>query len=198
MPAAAIAPLMRSDAPAAVEHLDRAGRDADVDLLADQRMRHRVEEALDLDVIVEPDPGETPLGELVVRLRQRLEGRPLDAREQVVPADAKSAPRLTCEFGIFAKFGWTKPDTLFVLDCEIHRLRPRRASRATQVSTPRRRGGGESLVIIREPATAASSRDHLYLARTHDPPPGNKIMWRGWSRLADIKLGAEMTSETCG
>lgn len=37
-----------------------------------------------------------------------------------------------------------------------------------------------------------------YLARTHDPPPGNKIMWRGWSRLADIKLGAEMTSETCG
>ena len=91
VPAAAIAALMRGDASAAVEHLDRAGRDADVDLLADQRMRHRVEEALDLDVIVEPDPGETPFGELVVRLRQRLEGRPLDTREQIVPADAQAA-----------------------------------------------------------------------------------------------------------
>ena len=37
-----------------------------------------------------------------------------------------------------------------------------------------------------------------YLARTHDPPPGNKIMWRGWSRLVDIKLGAEMAASTCG
>jgi len=37
-----------------------------------------------------------------------------------------------------------------------------------------------------------------YLARAHDPPPGNKIMWRGWSRLADIKLGVEMAATTCG
>jgi hypothetical protein len=37
-----------------------------------------------------------------------------------------------------------------------------------------------------------------YLARAHDPPPGNKIMWRGWSRLADIMLGAEMAASTCG
>ena len=22
-----------------------------------------------------------------------------------------------------------------------------------------------------------------YLARAHDPPPGNTVMWRGWSRL---------------
>lgn len=37
-----------------------------------------------------------------------------------------------------------------------------------------------------------------YLARTHDPPPGNKIMWRGWSRLADIKYGAEITAANYG
>ena len=30
-----------------------------------------------------------------------------------------------------------------------------------------------------------------YLARTHDPPPGNLVMWRGWSRLADLVLGAK-------
>jgi hypothetical protein len=28
-----------------------------------------------------------------------------------------------------------------------------------------------------------------YLARAHDPPPGNTVMWRGLSRLTDIELG---------
>ena len=28
-----------------------------------------------------------------------------------------------------------------------------------------------------------------YLARTHDPPPGNTAIWRGLSRLTDIELG---------
>jgi hypothetical protein len=31
-----------------------------------------------------------------------------------------------------------------------------------------------------------------YLARSHDPPPGNMIMWRGWSRLMDIQLGVKL------
>lgn len=39
-----------------------------------------------------------------------------------------------------------------------------------------------------------------YLARTSDPPPGNIVMWRGISRLADIKLGAMLVnaSTRCG
>lgn len=28
-----------------------------------------------------------------------------------------------------------------------------------------------------------------YLARADDPPPGNKVMWCGLSRLTDIELG---------
>ena len=28
-----------------------------------------------------------------------------------------------------------------------------------------------------------------YLARVHDPPPGNTVIWRGRSRLTDIELG---------
>ena len=28
-----------------------------------------------------------------------------------------------------------------------------------------------------------------HLGRNRDPPPGNTVMWRGWSRLADITLG---------
>lgn len=34
-----------------------------------------------------------------------------------------------------------------------------------------------------------------YLARSHDPPPGNMIMWRGWSRLMDIQRGATLAAK---
>ena len=37
-----------------------------------------------------------------------------------------------------------------------------------------------------------------YLARASDPPPGHTVMWRGWSRLMDIKLGAAIARATCG
>lgn len=37
-----------------------------------------------------------------------------------------------------------------------------------------------------------------YLARTRDPPPGNTVMWRGRSRLADIVLGIELAERRCG
>lgn len=37
-----------------------------------------------------------------------------------------------------------------------------------------------------------------YLARTHDPPPGITVMWRGWSRLADIMVGVELARRRCG
>jgi hypothetical protein len=37
-----------------------------------------------------------------------------------------------------------------------------------------------------------------YLARASDPPPGNLVMWRGLSRLTDIKLGATIGAELVG
>jgi hypothetical protein len=37
-----------------------------------------------------------------------------------------------------------------------------------------------------------------YLARGKDPPPGNTVMWRGMTRLADIKLGVEIAGANCG
>ena len=37
-----------------------------------------------------------------------------------------------------------------------------------------------------------------YFARAHDPPPGNTVIWRGWSRLIDIKTGAALAADTCG
>jgi hypothetical protein len=37
-----------------------------------------------------------------------------------------------------------------------------------------------------------------YLARASDPPPGNTVMWRGLSRLADLKLGAALHAGLVG
>jgi hypothetical protein len=37
-----------------------------------------------------------------------------------------------------------------------------------------------------------------YLARTKDPPPGNKVIWRGLTRLMDIHLGFELSNRVVG
>ena len=38
-----------------------------------------------------------------------------------------------------------------------------------------------------------------YLARTHDPPPGNMVVWRGLSRLHDLAIGITIGSgQRCG
>lgn len=37
-----------------------------------------------------------------------------------------------------------------------------------------------------------------YLARAHDPPPGNKVIWRGLTRLTDIELGAIIGAQLMG
>ena len=37
-----------------------------------------------------------------------------------------------------------------------------------------------------------------YLARARDPPPGNMVMWRGLTRLADITLGATIGTGLVG
>ena len=38
-----------------------------------------------------------------------------------------------------------------------------------------------------------------YLARNSDPPPGNPVLWRGWRRLIDLQIGAEIyQGQTCG
>lgn len=37
-----------------------------------------------------------------------------------------------------------------------------------------------------------------YLGRSGDPPPGNMVVWRGLTRLADILLGAELNDQLVG
>ena len=48
----------------------------------------------------------------------------------------------------------------------------------------------------------AVARLDAYLARRRDPPPGTTVLWRGFSRLADLVIGFEAAirsgSKTCG
>ena len=37
-----------------------------------------------------------------------------------------------------------------------------------------------------------------YLARASDPPPGNTVIWRGMTRLADIAFGYDLGRHGCG
>ena len=38
-----------------------------------------------------------------------------------------------------------------------------------------------------------------YLARNHDPPPGNMVVWRGLTRLNDVAIGISIgTRRRCG
>jgi hypothetical protein len=37
-----------------------------------------------------------------------------------------------------------------------------------------------------------------YLARAHDPPPGKMVMWRGMTRLTDIRFGVMIGAKLVG
>ena len=56
----------------------------------------------------------------------------------------------------------------------------------------------------RRPKTSISSyvrrlaRLGGYLARASDPPPGNKVVWRGMARLTDIELGFQLGAQSVG
>src|SRR5260370_39289157 len=73
---------MCGDPLALVEYLDGARGEARLDLGADEAMRDAVVMRLGLDVIVDADPADPPLGEHVRALRQDAERRPVDILQQ--------------------------------------------------------------------------------------------------------------------
>ena len=87
--AAHVAALVDRDAQAAVEHLDHSRGDPHIDLGASERVPNRVEEVMDLDVIIEGHPRAPPFRELPILSRQRVECGALDLLEQLAPAQAE-------------------------------------------------------------------------------------------------------------
>ena len=88
----AIAPGVRGDPAAVVEHLDGVSRCPRVHLLAKQGMRHRVKEALDLDMIVYADAGEAGQGSA-----RAARGMPDEGRRH--SANSKSSSGKACIIG---------------------------------------------------------------------------------------------------
>jgi Transposase DNA-binding len=60
------------------------------------------------------------------------------------------------------------------------------------------KASGTSAVRTLSSYVAKIARLGGYLARASDPPPGNIVMWRGLSRLTDIKLGVMIGAELMG
>ena len=85
--------LMRGDPFALVENLDGARGEAHLDFSADEAMRDAVVMRLDLDVIVDANPADPPLGEHVRVLRQGLERRPIDLLQQLAAGHAEPSDR---------------------------------------------------------------------------------------------------------
>lgn len=77
----AVALAQAQDAQAGVEALHGAGRQTHLQLLLHQLVGHRVVMPVDLDVVVDVHPSLLPLGIDVGLLRQRAQGRAIQAVE---------------------------------------------------------------------------------------------------------------------
>lgn len=113
----------------------------------------------------------------------------------------RTAERLVNLIAIFCILGWrifwmTMLNRALPRENPVCALTPAEISLLDQLAER----GGRKLAV--PPTLSAYLREIArlggYLARSHDPPPGNMVMWRGWSRLMDIQLGAELTSRRCG
>ena len=84
---------MRGDPLALEKDLDGARRQPHLDLAPGEAVGDAVKMRLDLDVIIDADPPQAPLGEVIGLGRQRLEVRPIEFLEQGSAGDAESADR---------------------------------------------------------------------------------------------------------
>src|SRR5271156_6603168 len=91
MLAAHVSALMDRDPLATMEDFDRARGDANIDFRLKRGGGNRVEEVMDLDMIVEVDPRAPPFRELRILGWQAVECGALDLPEQLEPAQAEMA-----------------------------------------------------------------------------------------------------------
>jgi hypothetical protein len=111
----------------------------------------------------------------------------------------RTAQRLTNLIAVFCILSWRvfwmtmlnrstpdAPPTLALAETEIGLL----DQLVKDNTPPRRKTLSHYLIKI--------ARLGGYLARANDPPPGNTVMWRGLSRLTDIRLGAMVGTKNCG
>src|SRR5262249_35223805 len=84
---------MRGDALALEKDLDGARRQPHLNLAAGKAIRDAVEMPLELDMVVDADPTETPLGKAIGLCRRRVEVGPIEFFEERSAGDPKSPDR---------------------------------------------------------------------------------------------------------
>lgn len=110
----------------------------------------------------------------------------------------RTAERLTNLMAIYAIIAWR----VFWL-CMINRIAP--DSNAGTVFTKIEMQLLDYLVPLKNASQKKTIKRYLrllaklggYLDRSHDPPPGNMVLWRGLRRLTDIHLGFSLANN-CG
>ena len=115
------------------------------------------------------------------------------------PSKLRTAARLTTLLAALCVVGW-RVFWLTMISRATPDAAPEGAFTPTEVVVLDRIAGGSP-----EAADRTVSHDLVAvaklggdLARTNDPPPGNMVVWRGLTRLADILLGFELDSQVVG
>jgi hypothetical protein len=89
VPPGSVGATMGSDAPVIEEDLDGGLGSPHVDLFVDERVGDTVVVLFELDVVVDVDAGFLPDGEFVGQFRQQLEGRLVQALEELAAGAAQ-------------------------------------------------------------------------------------------------------------
>ncbi len=118
---------------------------------------------------------------------------------QAENARLRTAERLTNLLAVLCVVGW-RVFWLTMTSRATPAAPPEAAFTPAEIAVLDRAAGGSP------PATERTVSHYLlevaklggYLARTKDPPPGNLVVWRGLTRLADILLGCELNSRLVG
>ena len=143
-----------------------------------------------------PEEAVEKLGWYARRWRIELFHKILKSGCRAEEARLRTAERLVNLLALFCILSWR----LFWLTM-LNRAAPDASPRLALTEGLLDRLGGRA--SNRSPPTLSSYLTRIarlggYLARASDPPPGNTVMWRGWSRLMDIKLGAAIAGAACG
>jgi hypothetical protein len=146
-----------------------------------------------------PEEAVEKLGWYARRWRIELFHKILKSGCRAEEARLRTAERLVNLLALFCILSW-RLFWLTMLNRAAPDASPRLALTEGEVCLLDRIAGRTS---NRSPPTLSSYLTRIarlggYLARASDPPPGNTVMWRGWSRLMDIKLGVPIAGAACG
>lgn len=138
--------------------------------------------------------------DLVVSAQKPCSGLlPVNAEFLHAETQGRGLERLTNLMAIFCIIAWR----VFWL-CMINRISPDSTAKTVFTETEMRLL--DHLISVKNKSQKKTIKTYLtllaklggYLDRSHDPPPGNMVVWRGFRRLTDIHLGFSLAQKFVG